>query len=422
MKNTSIRIVVISGALAVIGILLVQSYWVRQAYSLAQKSFDEKAQIALRQVAQDLSALTQVQLPAYDLIRQVAKNYYVVNIRESIQPRDLEFYLIKAFEKVSLPPIFEYGIYDCSSDEMVYGGFVNQLDRQENPLESIADLEKHAEFVYYFGVRFPKQDTYLFQDIWLSLVFSGILLLAIGFFIFSTYTILKQKRLSELQKDFINNMTHEFKTPISSIQLAAKSLLKPEKLGLEKAKIYAGIIDQQSQRLNEHVEQVLNTARIQKMGIKLNLQRVSFQDTLEEVVDQMHTKIKDRNGTVHWKGLDGLSTMADDFHLKNIFENIIDNALKYNQKSPILNIQGERQPQCWTIDFQDNGLGLKTEQLKKIFRKFYRVHTGNVHDVKGFGLGLFYVKQACEAHGWQILASSEYGKGSCFTIKIPAHG
>jgi len=236
---------------------------------------------------------------------------------------------------------------------------------------------------------------------------------------YTIWIILRQKRLSELQKDFINNMTHEFKTPISSIKIAAEVLAKEPHIAADhRMKKYAMIISDQNARLNNQVEKVLNIARIEKDSFELNTEELQLQKTLAHIVDFESLKLKDGSITLELEPQE-IDIKADPLHFTNVITNILDNAIKYSDSTPTINIKVERKDEQALLHISDNGIGIDKEDIKKIFDKFYRVNTGNVHNVKGFGLGLFYVKNICRAHGWKISASSEQVKGTTISINIP---
>jgi len=222
-----------------------------------------------------------------------------------------------------------------------------------------------------------------------------------------------------LQKDFINNMTHEFKTPISSIKIAADVLSSnPSVREDSRLKRYAAIITEQNQRLNNQVEKVLNIARLEKDNFKLNKETIDLNVTLSNIVENESLRLTDGNIKLNF-GDDKMEIFADPLHFTNVITTVLDNAIKYSPENPEIIISAELRNNLTIIKIKDNGIGIEKEKLKHIFDKFYRVSTGDVHNVKGFGLGLFYVKNICNSHGWIIDAQSEIGKGTTFIIKIP---
>jgi len=207
-----------NSTLAIIGILVIQSYWVMQTWNLKEDEFHQTANLALMQVAQDLAKQDSFALPSKDLIHPRSSNYYVVNVNNTIHAATLEYYLYKALADHKLILPFEYGIYDCSSNKMVDGNYCEIVSEEKELTTALGNLPKMAGFTYYFGVRFPTRTGYMLGQMYRSVFFTILLLLSIFFFAYAIAIILRQKRLSEMQKDFINNMTHEFKTPKSTIK------------------------------------------------------------------------------------------------------------------------------------------------------------------------------------------------------------
>ncbi|MCB0627010.1 MAG: sensor histidine kinase, partial [Saprospiraceae bacterium] len=205
MKNSTIIRVVIFGALAIVSIIGIQSYWVTRTWHVKEQEFEERVNVALYNVAKEFEKLGN-QLPAYDLINQVSTNYYIVNINDVITSTNLEYFLRRELESVGLNEDFEYGIYDCATNQMVYGDYITYSALTDTTGIRKNDLPISDKFTYYFGVRFPNRTSQILSNMGISIFFSAILLVTIAFFLFSIFVILRQKRLSEMQKDFINNM------------------------------------------------------------------------------------------------------------------------------------------------------------------------------------------------------------------------
>jgi two-component system phosphate regulon sensor histidine kinase PhoR len=232
--------------------------------------------------------------------------------------------------------------------------------------------------------------------------------------------ILKQKRLSEVQRDFVNNMTHEFKTPIATIDVSADLIANPKILVKPEAIVnYANIIKTQNNRLKSQIEKVLQMAAMDRGKLKLNKEVIDLHQLVQEAVKSFNLKDQ-AEITVNLEADDTCKcVMADKVHLTNIIYNLLDNAVKYVDGYPKIKIQTHQVKNQITLSIQDNGIGIGKEHQRKVFEKFFRVPTGNVHNVKGFGLGLNYVKQIVKAHKWKINLASEIGKGSTFTITMP---
>ena len=421
MPNHLIRRLAILGAISIIGIVLIQGFTLYRNYDLENRQFDQTVRVALYQVAERLAISNKSQLPKKDLVQRKSANYYAVNINDIINANILEEYLIQEFEERGVNTDFEYAVYDCQSSEMVYGNYC-KLGALEDTKSSPDALPTFDNLIYYFVVGFPSKKNYLLSSIWQQLLYSAITLLALVFLIYALWVILQQKKLSELQKDFINNMTHEFKTPISSINIAAQVLQKDDALKEDiRLQKYSQIIIDQNNRLNEQVEKVLNLARLEKDNFKLNLQSFDVAEVLQSIVQSEDLKMKEKGaGEIKFDGqVFPHMITGDKLHFTNVIYNIIDNAIKYCTLIPEVIVKSYKEGRNIAIEIKDNGIGIKQEHFDQLFKKFYRVPKGDVHDVKGFGLGLFYVQNICQAHGWTIDVTSDVGYGSVFKITIP---
>jgi len=421
MNSSSIKRVVILGTLAIVGILVIQSYWVMQTWNLKEDEFHQTVKIALKQTAQDLAKQDSIVLPFEDLINLRSSNYYVVNTNNHIHGPTLEYYLWKALSDHNLIIPFEYGIYDCTSNKMVDGKYCEMSNEVVDLSINLGDLPKMEGLTYYFGVRFPTRTSYMLGQMYRSVFFTILLLLSVFFFAYAIAIILRQKRLSEMQKDFINNMTHEFKTPISTIKISADVFANaPEVTENPRLERYADIIKTQNQRLNDQVEKVLQIARVEQDNFQLNKEKVELATLINGVLNSVEIKILEQKGNLKRSIHIGKTTIiADKHHLTNVLHNLLDNALKYCKKDPQIQVSATQKNGAIQLTIKDNGIGIKKEYHSKVFHKFYRVPTGNIHDVKGFGLGLFYIRNICKAHSWTVNLESEEGQGTTIEITIP---
>lgn len=418
MNKNEIRRLVIFGALVILGIIAIQSYWFYETWDFKEKEFDRTVDIALQRVAENLAVIDSFQIPTIDLVKKASSNYYVVNINNTIDAHNLEYFLQREFQSKALNEDFEYGIFDCSSDEMVYGSYCSVDDREKN--EHISRLPKYDKFTYYFGVKFPKRSSFILSKMERSIIFTLILFLTIIFFFYSMYIILRQKRLSDMQKDFINNMTHEFKTPISTINVSADVFINhPDIQQNERLSKYANIIKEQNNRLNMQVEKVLQIAALDKDNLKLKIEPLDLNEILASVLKSNEIKINEKKGQLYTSLISqSLPIKADKVHLTNILHNLLDNAIKYSKEKPEITVNTKIENNKILLEIADKGIGIPKEHQAKIFNKFYRIPTGNVHNVKGFGLGLYYVKNICDAHNWKIKLTSEKEQGTLITIRF----
>lgn len=415
MSRNTIRATLLLGIISIVGIIAVQIYWVKRAFDLREQQFRQTTMVALRNVANSISRLYNL-ADIENPVSQQSSDYYVVNLRVPLDAKILEHFLKEEFKKKNLDTDFEYGIYDCDTDKIVYGALITGNFEVEASSPQI--LPKTDKYLNYFGVRFPQKSSYLAGKLDIWIISSLITLIVTFFFGYAMFIILKQKRLSEVQRDFINNMTHEFQTPISTIQVATdvlankKILEQPERL-----QKYVQIIRQENNRLKNQVEAVLTTAQLTRGKIEMNIE---LQD-LNALIFEVTEGVKAQLGTHLTLSLDAerSSVLADRVHLINVIRNLLENAVKYSSKPPTISIKTYNETDGVVVEVSDKGIGIPKEYQHKIFDKFYRVPTGNVHNVKGFGLGLSYVKQIVQAHKWHIELKSEYQKGTSFYVHIP---
>jgi two-component system phosphate regulon sensor histidine kinase PhoR len=401
------------------GIIAVQSYFLRQTWSIKEKQLIQTIEIALKNTALRFSKLNQTGIPARNPVHRLSPDYFVVDINSVIDANILEYYLMSEFEKLSLPLDYEYGIYDCHTDRMVYGDYVPAKGSKQMVVLK-KELPKYSDYLYYFGVRFPALKTAIAADMTVWFFFTAILLISVVFFAYALLVILRQKRWSELQKDFMNNMTHEFKTPISSIKLASNVLMAPMVAQQpERLKVYATLIHEQNARLNQLVDKVLEIAKIESNNVLLTRELIDPLRLIQSVTENFRNSLqKETVFTLHADPGVGLIE-ADVVHFTNILYNLADNAVKYGNTQPAISIRLSRSHKHLLLQFSDNGPGIPKKYKHQVFRKFFRVPAGNTQQVKGFGLGLYYVKMICKGHGWRIHLQTVSPQPASFVIKIP---
>jgi two-component system phosphate regulon sensor histidine kinase PhoR len=358
-------------------------------------------------------------------------------IAERLDLEALNIYLLQELQNRGIETQYHYGVQAGINNEFIVldGYYLFEEDAPADYLEKLTndlqtsiykvDLFKDADRLESTGqlvLFLPK----LKQEIWNSLwgtfagsfIFTALILFC---FIYTISVIFRQKKLSEMKTDFINNMTHEFKTPIATIGLAAESI-NSEKIihSPESVRRFIRIIRQENERMLGQVEQVLQTAQLEKEAMKLHLEELNLHDMLKNATEQISVQIDHKHGKLI-TGFEAERAVikGDLVHIENIIFNLLDNAIKYSKEKPELELYTRNTNGSIEIEFKDHGIGISKDQKKYIFDKFYRVHTGNLHDVKGFGLGLSYVKAMVEAHQGTIDVQSEPGEGSSFLIKFP---
>ncbi len=315
----------------------------------------------------------------------------------------------------------------------VYNGYTNKLDITKtsgNPNDLLQTKYKTLLFpndVFskpdYLLLHFPGSIKYVLSSMWLMLASSSVFTLVILFgFAYTIQVILRQKKLSDIKSDFINNMTHEFKTPIATISLAIDSIKDPRvSHDKEKLEYFARIIREENKRMNSQVENVLRMAQLEKGELQLQSEEVNLHDLIQHAVELIAIQVESKQGILT-SDLNATKPImpGDPIHLSNVIFNLLDNANKYSPLEPMIIISTRDTPGGIIMSIKDNGMGMSKETQKKIFEKFYRVPTGNLHDIKGFGLGLSYVKAIVELHKGKIEVESELGKGSNFNIFLPS--
>ena len=281
------------------------------------------------------------------------------------------------------------------------------------------DLHASGQFLH---VYFPDSMGFIWQTMGVNLLGSAILLfIMVGCFYIAMMTILKQKKLAEIKNDFINNMTHEFKTPISTISLATQ-LIQEDASVHDNGSIqrYLGIIKDENVRLGQQVERVLQTAQMEREEIVLKKKQINMHELIQQVIEMNQPMLMAKNGVIHTAFSDlPAELLIDEVHMSNVINNLIDNAVKYSAEAPEISIETKAIDSTFILQVSDKGIGMQKDVLTQVFEPFYRVPTGNVHNVKGFGLGLSYVKKIVEAHGGNVQVKSQLGKGSTFEITIP---
>ena len=394
------------------------------------KEFSEQTNLALRNVLNIISNAIEDSSEHYGAIKQLNVNQFKVDIIQELDSYYLETLLKKALYNQNIHEDFTFGIYDCFTNQLTFSKLYKFTDDSLYTLvnNNIIGLDSARLNLkndgHYFTVFFPNVQIKLPQNtVFLSpwIYISAIVFLVLIFFGFSLATIIKQKRLSEVITDFINNMTHELKTPIATISLSSEMIMRLEiKDDLEKAKKYAVIIFKENKRLETQVERVLNISTLDSENTTLNKKSLDFHELLFEVKDTFDFNQLVNGGKISIENNASIFVIqADPIHITNVVYNLLDNAVKYCTSQPEIIISTKTEKKYLVVEIKDNGIGIRKEYLKMIFDKFYRVATGNIHDIKGFGLGLFYVKLIINEHNGTIDVKSKVGEGSTFTIKLP---
>jgi two-component system, OmpR family, phosphate regulon sensor histidine kinase PhoR len=427
-------------SLSLIGTIYIQVSWLKNMLLLKEDQMKEKIKVVTEAISSDLSRYKGTQgsgnksFPGLndDLSSEFFKPYLVGNRFTSQEIYDK---IRTAFTQNQLEDVpFEFAL--------IVLGNVNYTERQSQQFEEwYTDSVNHLSYNHFLVppsgsatenltsdemliVVVPQISNIVFRDLRPRIVAAILFtLVIITAFYLTVRTMLRQKKLSEIKNDFINNMTHEFKTPIATISLAVDAI-KNEKVQRDAGKLsyFSSIIKEENQRMNRQVETILKSALMDRQEVQLNLKPLHVHEIIGDVVDNFILRLQEKQGSLD-TDLAATNDLieGDEVHISNLVNNLLDNAVKYSKENvpPKISISTSSNAKKFTIRLEDNGIGMTRETVKRIFEKFYRAHTGNIHNVKGFGLGLSYVKTVVEAHEGVIKADSTLGKGSCFVIELP---
>jgi two-component system phosphate regulon sensor histidine kinase PhoR len=352
-----------------------------------------------------------------DLYREYQNEY---PIHKRISNREINNTLREELQRNNIDIDFKYGVYNNKLATKLKSGYFTIDPEKSYRYPLFEDENGNSYFTLY--IDFPEKSKHILSDIsyilLLSLFFIFIIIVA---FSSSLYQLVKQKKISEIKTDFINNMTHEFKTPIATINLALDSIKNPKILkDEEKVLRYIKMIRDENKRMHGQVENVLRISRLEKNQVEINKDAVDLHDVIEDAVSHVHLLVLDKKGTIttHLNAIQS-EVLANQFHMTNVLVNMLENAAKYSVDPPKIDLYTESTNKYLIIKIKDEGIGMSKQAQKHVFDKFYREQKGNIHDVKGHGLGLAYVKEIVENHHGTVFVESEKGKGSIFTIKLP---
>ena len=417
-------LIVVLITLSVLGILFIQMSWINNAIKLKHQEFQREVDNALIQSKDKIQSKfiykAKMFFPNYESSQFYLKNNFTVE--SGFTKEEIQEILEKQLKQNNIKQPFDFCITN------IFKNSIFQSDGFQLPEEQTA-----------FHIMLSPEDSYvshetMFVDIredknviiremaWMivaSIVFTAIIILA---FYVTVRTLFNQKKLSEIKSDFINNMTHELKTPLATISLAIDALTNEKVIhDTDKIRYYSAMIKEENKRMNKQVEKILQAARLEKEEIKLSIQKLDAHEQIKKVVENLALQVQEREGSILLK-LNAVNPIfwADEVHFSNIIFNLLDNAIKYSNNIPHIEVETYSSNNgTLSIKIKDDGIGMDKETQSRIFEKFYRAHTGDIHNVKGFGLGLSYVKAIVEAHEGKIKVESIPGKGSTFTITFP---
>ncbi len=427
MNKKIIAIITIISSLSLIGVVVIQLLWANYALELRGEIFDNRVQIFLEEVVTKItndnnSDGSNTPCPFVKDKNHTSCAESFIKIHNINIPKLDSIMKTEFCDRMKVNKDYVYGIIDYENNQLITCSnklYENELINTYHtfPIPCFTNNENKL-----LGIYFPNQRAYILNRmIFLLIISTMFLLVVIVSFVLTVLILLRQKKLSEMKSDFVNNMTHEFKTPISTISLASEMLTKLSVLeSKEKILQYANIIFDENARLKAQVEQVLQISVLDKKRFKLLKKEIDVHEIINAVVENFQLVVQQKNAVINLDLKAKPSIIfADAVHFYNILSNLIDNATKYSSETPIITISTKSINNGIIIIIEDNGIGISAENFKHIYKKLYRVPTGNIHNVKGFGLGLYYVKTMVEAHGGNIKLKSELKKGSTFEIYFP---
>lgn len=341
-------------------------------------------------------------------------------IEERVNTKVLEDLLKAELEQNGVETSYEYGLFSNGLTTPIASNNFIFNDANTYSVALLPDIDNHSKYQLY--VSFPYKSKYLYSDllpfILISLLFTSVIIAA---YYSAISQLRKQRQIAEIKNDFINNMTHEFKTPIATINLALDAIKNPKIINdEEKVKRYAQMIRDENKRMHAQIENILRISKLEKRELDVPKERVELHGLIEDAIEHVSLIVEDRGGKIDYSFKANRDTaLVNSTHMTSVLVNILDNAVKYSPESPIIEVSTENMKDFILIKIKDHGQGMSKQALKRIFEKFYRENTGDLHNVKGHGLGLAYVKQIIDDHNGQVFVESEKGKGSTFYVKLP---
>jgi two-component system phosphate regulon sensor histidine kinase PhoR len=425
MSKKLFYIVIIIASVSLCGTVFTQLFWVKNAVSLKQEQFDHRVSVALKSVVNRLLFNMNDKTSVRNLnCQKKCSLVYDEEIIGKIDPNELDSLLKEELKDLEIPNNYEYGVIYLPEKKLIITNCIKYHKELLNTPHQISLTCIMTDNCYVLGIYFPYETNYLYRKMlfWLFLS-GGFTIIIILSFSFTVYSYIRQKKLTAMKSDFVNNMTHELKTPISTISLSSEMLLQKEiYTSPEKIIKYARVIYDENFRLKNQVDQVLQAAIIDKKKLELKKQEVNIHKLIEDNIEKIGMIIKNRDGTIVFNPTaQNYLVYADRILISTVISNLLENACKYSNDKPEINIKTSNTDNKIVISIEDKGIGIPKENQKDIFKEFYRVGKGNIHDIKGFGLGLYFVKTIVEAHGGKVKVKSEINKGSLFEIIIPIH-
>jgi two-component system phosphate regulon sensor histidine kinase PhoR len=419
MRTSTIRLFIVIASLLIMVIISVQVYWLNKTYKFEKNEFNTSVIKSIRGVYEDLPLLYETSDKLQTLIEKKDANTYLFRV-DSIPLRDsLLYYIHTELEDFDVFTDCKVTAYNYLADQIVFEAYLPSA-ASGNTTDTRKGDAVFSKNYSYVSLYFPHRDRYIIQQMTGWILTSGLLLLMLLGLAASLYYFFKQKFLVEVQKDFINNVTHEFSTPLSVIELSVEGLSKPALLTQpEKYEKYINAIRYQVDYLKSHITKLVKTVVVDRYHVDMKMDTLAPNDLIRRAAAQLEPVLQKKAGIIEWKPDENNSKLiADEENLYLALFNILSNAIKYSAHPKII-ISTAKNHSRYFISVKDNGIGIEASQIKKIFKKFYRVQNGNVHDVKGLGLGLYFTKKVIEGHKGKIEVNSIPGIGTEFKIDLP---
>jgi two-component system, OmpR family, phosphate regulon sensor histidine kinase PhoR len=410
MKNIHLARIILFGTLVLASLMIVQLYWFNRAFDVTERQFDHTVQIALKSVAEAVSDGSEV--------RKLSSNFFFVATSSELDSNKLNTALRKEFGLRSLNVDYELGVYNAEDDTLVYGKYVDASGKKWFDARFSKSSAQNNGSDKNFAVYFPSKKSFLVGQLGIWLFSTAILVLMMFFFAFAIVSLLRERRYAELKSDFINNMTHEFKTPVTNINIAAEILKK--KLPTEDStNVYVDILLKENEKLRQKIDTVLLGSSAEHQN-RFNFVQVDLHQLIRECAEAFQLKVEERRGNIQLE-FNAKSTLivGDRELLAHAISNVIDNAEKYSENRPDILVRTKDHEKVIEISIIDRGIGIPFDLTSKVFDKFFRVKTGDVHNVKGFGLGLNFVKNVIKTHKGHISLNSALDLGTEVKIFLP---
>ena len=419
MRSSILKWLVLCATVLITLIVIVQLYWLTKVYSFEQKQFNNNVVKSIRAVFEDLQMNDDPSLSFQQLIKNPQTNYFIFKADTLPQKDSLTHYLQREFTDFDVLTDVKLGAYNARQKKYTYEEYIPTAATRYN-IQAVTDLPVYANDYDHILLYFPHRSKYILGEMNFWIISSIALFLALLGLAVSLFYFYRQKFLAEIQKDFVNNFTHEFKTPLAVMKIAADVLAQsniiqqPDRLSR-----YSAIIKNQTEHLQNQVERLLKASAIENRKLPIEKETIDAHQLIEQALNKVQPLVEQKKAKVELKSEVLQTTIkADEVHLELALVNLLENALKYSDNPHIVVETGKNETDFF-ISVKDNGVGIEKKYIKNIFKKFYRVPTGNVHNVKGFGMGLNFVKRIIDAHDGKIKVNSLPGIGTEFKLLIP---